>query len=148
MGLKRTEGVTSLNVRLQLLKWWIIIHALRMMLEFDIHTNMPLCVAPNFFLCYALFFFPWKHCFFSPLLIKFFEENLLCSEMVPFQNVYNGKSLQLLNLGKNPIQIKWSKLHLKPNKCNRKITYQYLRLKIRKKSNKKWFRYTNNNQLK
>ena len=57
--------------------------------------------------------------------------------MVPFQNVYNGKSLQLLNLEKNPIQIKWSKLHLKPNKCNRKITYQYLRLKIRKKSNKK-----------
>ena len=122
MGLKRTEGVTSLNVRLQLLKWWIIIHVLRMMLEFDIHTNMPLCVAPNFFLCYALFFFPWKHCFFSPLLIKFFEENLLCSEMVPFQNVYNGKSLQLLNLGKNPIQINWSKLHLKPDKCNRKIT--------------------------
>ena len=42
--------------------------------------------------------------------------------MVPFQNVYNGKSLQLLNLGKNPIQIKWSKLHLKPDKCNRKIS--------------------------
>ena len=83
----------------------------------------------------CLIFLSLKTLFLFPLLIKFFEENLLCSEMVPFQNVYNGKSLQLLNLGKNPIQIKWSKLHLKPNKCNRKITYQYLRLKIRKKSN-------------